>query len=129
MWDAWQEHEELKLRVSTLLNRTSLLFLDAMGNKKAIEISAVIARVSQERAAVMFVDNAARKIFGQRYFSGINLDERMGEFAKEVFSHIEKRYRAETQMALKDGKHFAEANLSMAKIKESIREKCNVAEQ
>jgi spermidine synthase len=124
-----QEYEELSLRVPTLLNRTSLIFLDAMGNKKTIEISAVIARVSRERAAVMFVDNAARKIFGQRYFSGINLDDRMGEFAKEVFSHIEKTYRAETQMALKDGKHFAEANLSMAKIEESIRENCNVAEQ
>ena len=45
-----------------------------------VVISAVVARISKVRAAAIFVDNAAHVIYGQRYFSGNDLDKTMAGF-------------------------------------------------
>ena len=83
----------------------------------------MIARVSQERAAVIFVDNAARAVYGQRYFSGKNVDQAVSGFISEVMSAIRATYHREAETAWRQGIKFPAADPTMRKIRNVIIEK------
>ncbi len=106
-----------------LIEQTALVLLNARGEIIRLEISAVMARVSQERAAAIFVDNAARAIYGQRYFSGVDVDQAVSGFISEVIAAIRATYRQESQLALQQGKRFPAADPTMQKIRQIINEK------
>ncbi|MBC8412323.1 fused MFS/spermidine synthase [bacterium] len=122
------EYEDELLQIPKLLDMMPLVFLDEGGQRVVIEISAVIVRVSHERAKVAFVDNAARKIFGQLYFSGNELDERMGGFTQDVFADIQATYRSWAENARRDGKEYPFLTSTMSAVEDIIQEKCNTPE-
>lgn len=118
-----QEYEAELSKVPSLLQNVSFILLNEKGMPIRLVISAVIARVSQVRAAAIFVDNAARVIYGQRYFSGNDLDKAMAGFVSEVMAAIRAVYVRETQIAVSRGKRFPDADLTQKKIKGVITEK------
>jgi spermidine synthase len=104
----------------TLLRRAVFALLADGGARTMIEISAVLVPVTRERVSVMFVDNAARKIYGQRYFSGPGLDEQTHRFAAGVMSDIEAAYRQEARKALTEGKTVPSQELTLQRIRQII---------
>jgi len=74
-------------------------------------------------AAAIFVDNTARTIYGQRYFSGINLDQAVSGFISELMNAIRATYRREAEIALRQGIKFPAADPTMRKIRQVITEK------
>jgi spermidine synthase len=122
-----QEYMDEVSKRPKLIQQVALVLLNARGEAIKLEISAVMARVSQERAAAIFVDNAARAIYGQRYFSGINVDQAIAGFISEVMSAIRATYRRETEMALRQGIKFPAADPTMRKIRQVITEKVQEA--
>ena len=118
-----QEYEAELSKVPSLLQNMSFILLNEKGVPIRLVISAVIARVSQVRAAVIFVDNAARVIYGQRYFSGNDLDKTMAGFVSEVMAAMRTVYERETQIAVSRGKSFPDADSTKEKIKGVIIEK------
>jgi len=118
-----QEYMREVSKIPRLIEQTALMLLNARGEIIRLEISAVIARVSQERAAVVFVDNAARVVYGQRYFSGKNVDQAISGFISEVMSAIRATYHREAETAWRQGIKFPAADQTMSKIRNVIIEK------
>lgn len=116
-----REYRVSMARIPVLLQDVSLVLLGDEGQRITVELSAVVARVNEKRAAVIFVDNAAKKIFGQLYFSGPDLDDRMDSFAGEVMAGIQEAYRSETEKALSRGNEFAAAGPTLLRIKKLIK--------
>jgi spermidine synthase len=117
------EYNEGLSQEPALLDMIPLTFFNEYEEQVVIRVSAVILRISQVRAKVVFVDNDAREVFGQLYFSGQELDERMGRFTRDVFSHVQDAYRADVTIANEKGKAFPPLASSMLKIKDIIRTK------
>jgi len=88
-----------------------------------IRISAVLARISSERAAVMFVDNDARIMYDQLYVTGLNKDEWIRHFVMDVMAGIQEAYHQEARLAETKGEMFPYAQPTMQKIKERIMSK------
>ncbi len=81
------EVQDLVAMIPTLIRSENFMLLDKSGNRAGLEISAVKVRIGDRRAAVIFVDNRARVIFGQRYFDGSpqELDGAIRRFVDDVF--------------------------------------------
>lgn len=118
-----QEYLDEVLKIPRLIEQTALAFLNARGEIIRLKISAVIARVSRERAAAVFLDNAARVVYGQRYFSGPDVDRAVSGFISEVMNAIRATYRREAAMASQQGIKLPAAAPTMKKIKNLIVEK------
>jgi hypothetical protein len=113
-------------RVPYLVDQKPFTLLDEKGATVVVEVAAVVTRVSEERAAVLFVDNAARVIYGQRYFSGPGLDPTMRAFVRDVLAALQATYRAEADAARKQGRAFPSAAPTMQKIRDVITTKVTV---
>lgn len=111
-----QEYLERQARVPEPLEGLSLAFRDG----RSVELVAVLARVSGERAAVLFVDNAARKIYGQRYFSGPGHEEALRKFAHSVLAEIQALYAAEARASAQAGARYPAAAPTLEKIERAI---------
>jgi len=122
-----KEYEAELSKVPSLLQSMSFMLLNENGTPFRLVISAVIARISKVRAAAIFVDNAARVIYGQRYFSGNDLDKTMAGFVSEVMAAMRTVYERETQIAVSRGKSFPDADSTKEKIKGVIIEKVQAA--
>lgn len=120
-----QEYEEEVMKIPTLLDRLPLTLANNAGEKVVVEISAVIARVSEERAALIFVDNAARIIFGQRYFSGIDADQNMHGFAREVLAAIRAVYLEQAGPSREES--FPALATTMQRVRALIEARCGTA--
>jgi len=118
-----QEYMEEVSKTPKLIQQMALMLLNAGGEIIRLNISAVMARISQERAAAIFVDNTAREIYGQRYFSGVNVDQAVSGFISEVMAAIRTTYRQEADMALQQGKKFPAVVPTMQKIRQIINQK------
>lgn len=59
-----------------------------------LEITAVTMRVGEDRGVVVFVDNAVRDIYGQRYVDApeAELDGRLSEMTAQVFEKLRLAY-------------------------------------
>ena len=115
-----EKHIDALSHIPALLKKIPFTLLNAGGKNVVVELSAVIVRISDERAAVMFVDNAARKIYGQRYFDAPSLDVKIHRFTDGVMSDIEAAYRQEAMMALTAGKTFPAQEPTLQRIKQII---------
>jgi len=117
-----QEYQDAASLIPALIQETTLVLLNAEGQTIRWKISAVMARVGKERAAAIFVDNAAREIYGQRYFSGPDLNHSISDYVATVMQSIQNAYDNEAQMALRLGRRYPGANMTKLKIKNTIAE-------
>jgi spermidine synthase len=118
-----QQYEAELSKVPSLLQNLSFILLNEKGAPIRLVISAVIVRISKVRAAAIFVDNAARVIYGQRYFSGNDVDKTLAGFVSGVMAAIRTLYERETQIAVSRGRKFPAADPTKKKIKSVIIEK------
>jgi len=103
-----------------LLEKRAFVLLSETGSKTVVEVSAVFVRVSSERASVIFVDNNARVKYGELYVDGIDKEEFINRFVKDVLASIGDVYRKEAQAALHQGRAFPLRVPTLSKIKEVI---------
>jgi spermidine synthase len=102
------------------LIRNTFLHL-ALGKKRIVkEISAVLVPVSPERAAIVFVDNAERVIYGQLYFSGPGKEEPMSRFVRDTMTAIDDAYKKEAEISMKQKRDFPQADVTLRKIKDVV---------
>jgi len=97
----------------------------ANGKPAVIEVSAVGMRVGDSRAAVVFVDNERREIYGQRYFDGKpeDLDRQVPAFAAQVILELRSAY-AELQ---DEARHSGAPAPGEAIVARKLREKVATA--
>jgi spermidine synthase len=110
-------------REPRLLQKTALILQNEQGAAVKVEISAVLVPVSSKRASVMFVDNDARVVYGELYFSGLNHEQRMDQFVDDVMRTIRSIYRDEAWNALRKGSKFPAAASTLKEIREIIKVK------
>ena len=101
-----EKHLDELSHIPKLYRQIPFTLLGPDGAKIVVAISIVTVRISDERAAVMFVDNDEKVIYGQRYFDAPGLDEKIHRFTDGVMSDIEAAYRQEARTALAKGKAF-----------------------
>jgi spermidine synthase len=89
------EHEAVTALEPRPLHAERLKFLNERGAPVAVEISAVLVPVSKTRAAVMFVDNDAREIYGQQYVDEYQTTEVVARLVADVTEEIRAAYRRE----------------------------------
>ena len=79
--------------------------LNDSGNRVTVEISAVKVRIGEERAAVMFVDNRTRTIFGQKYIDAKKnaLEDIVSRYAEDVLANLKVCYQREATLAERKG--------------------------
>jgi spermidine synthase len=107
-------------REPKLLQKVALILLNEKGAKIRVEISAVLVPVSDERVSVVFVDNDARVIYGELYFSGLKKEEYIQQLVNEIMVSIRMAYYHDAMDALQQGDRFPLAALTLRKIKERI---------
>jgi spermidine synthase len=117
------ERDLVLAREPRLLQKTVLILQNEQGAVVSVEISAVLVPVSSKRASVMFVDNAARVVYGELYFSGLNYGQHMDQFVDEVMRNIRSFYRREAWNALRKGSKFPAVSSTLKEIKEIIKVK------
>lgn len=117
------EYAEQMSTNPVLLQKIVLGLLDQSGAKVTIEISAVLAPISKERAVVFFVDNNTRVIYGQLHFSGSNIAQMAAIFAKDTLDAVQQTYREESKIAISQGIDAPPAGSTMSKIRHIISSK------
>lgn len=115
-----QEYRDTVSMIPKLIQQTVFELVNDNGQTVRWEISAVSARAGQQRAAVIFVDNVAREIYGQRYFSGPRLNQSISEFVATVMQAIQTTYDSDAQIALRQGRQYPAARTTVPKIKKAI---------
>ncbi len=118
-----KEYLEAQSHVPALLQKIPFPLRSAGGENVVIEISAVIVRAGEERAAVIFVDNAAKKIFGQAYLSGPDLNSQIRKFVQDVFLVIQTTYRRQAELSRSQGQEYPAEGITMERIQDDIRAK------
>jgi spermidine synthase len=116
------ELEELDAMNPTLVRAESFALLDPSGAKVLVELSAVMARVGEQRAAVIFVDNRARVIYGQIYVDASKgeLEKKVRYIANEVMMNLRNNYQQEAAHAARAGSGYPPAGPSLQKMREII---------
>jgi len=84
------EVQDLAAMTPALIRAEKFILSNDSGGAVAVELSAVKVRIGTERAAVIFVDNRTRTIYGQKYIDAKKeeLEGRIRRFADDVFSKI-----------------------------------------
>jgi hypothetical protein len=103
--------------------------MNASGARTVTIVSAVRVRISDQRAAIMFVDNAEKKIYGQVYFSGTGLDDKIGRLVKEVDQDLQASYRDETGRSLGKGMALPSAGTMKERIGTIVAKHVAAAEE
>ena len=106
----------------TLIRLENFSMLDDAGRRVTVEISAVKVRIGEERAAVVFVDNRNRKIFGQKYIDAKKnaLEDSVSRYAEDVLANLKVCYEREATLAERKGRSFPPADATLRKIQEII---------
>jgi spermidine synthase len=115
-----QEYRYWKLIEPSLLRNIPFTVLNDRRQKVITRVSAVVVRVSDKRAALMFVDNVAKKIYGQMYFSAPNIDPRMLSFERDIEALLTAAYREEMDRAHSRGDPFPSAIVMDQRIQDII---------
>ncbi len=117
-----REIREQNAGIPALLQAVQFTLLKESGEKNQVEISAVMVRIGEERAAVVFVDNRARIIYGQLYIDApkAELEGRIRGFADNVMTNLTAAYRKEAAVAVGAGKTYPLAGQTLQKMKEII---------
>lgn len=118
-----KEYGELTFLEPRLLQKIPLLLIGRTGEVSFLELSAVLAPVSREKVAVIFVDNDARIVYGQVFFSGIDTEETVKRFAGETLLSIQNVYHEDLKIAKKQGRMYPDTEKMIDDIKRIIEEK------
>lgn len=103
-----------------LLDAKSFMVLNEKKEKEELQIAAVVNRISSEMAVVDFVENKNRVIYGQLYIPGLNTDEFINRFTKDVMTAVNAAYLEETA-AMPQGKGIPPASPTINRIKNVIK--------
>lgn len=116
------EIEELDSMNPILLQEESFALLDSSGAKSIVNLSAVMVRVGEQRAAVMFVDNRSRVIYGQIYIDASKgeLEKKIRQVANEVMMILRENYQQEAAHAARGGNLYPPAGPSLQKMREIV---------
>ncbi|MEW6719329.1 MAG: fused MFS/spermidine synthase [Thermodesulfobacteriota bacterium] len=116
------EVRDLAFAIPTLIRAEIFPLLDDAGRRAVLEISAVKVRIGESRAAVIFVDNRTRTIFGQKYIDSEKgeLEERVRKYADEVMSAVKAAYAREAAIASGAGRMYPPADATMPKLRAVI---------
>jgi spermidine synthase len=116
------EVRDLAAETPTLIRSENFPMLNDSGNRVDIEISAVKVPIGEDRAAVMFVDNRNRKIFGQKYIDAKKnaLEDSVSRYAEDVLANLKVCYQREATLAERKGRSFPPAVATLRKIQEII---------
>jgi hypothetical protein len=116
------EIAELEAMSPILVRAESFALLDRSGAKIFVELSAVMVRVGDQRAAVIFVDNRSKIIYGQIYVDTPKeeLERRVHQIADEVMTNLRAAYRQEAALAARDGISYPAAGNALENMKEII---------
>jgi len=116
------EVRDLGAMAPTLIRTENFMMLNEAGNRVAVEISAVKVRIGEERAAVVFVDNRTRTIYGQKYVDAKKeeLEERVQRYADDVMSNLKSAYQKEAVNAAREGRAYPLAGTTLQKMKKII---------
>jgi spermidine synthase len=112
-----------------LMDKIVLTLTNDQGGTNHVEISAVLAPISKERAAVVFVNNAARVIYGQIYIDGLNRNDFFKRLEKDVMSDIHKAYQEEVRVSLEGGKAHPSAKTMTDRIRKIIAARAQMERQ
>jgi spermidine synthase len=123
------EVRDLVAMAPALIRAENFMFLNESGNRVVVEISAVKVRVGEERAAVVFVDNRTRAIYGQKYIAAKKeeLEERVRRYADDVLSNLKSAYQKEAVNAAREGRAYPLAGTTIQKMKKIIGSKTGEA--
>jgi spermidine synthase len=110
-------------REPRLLQKTALILQNEERAIIEVEISAVLVPLSSKRASVVFVDNDARVVYGELYFSGLNHEQHMNQFVDEVMASIRASYDRDARKALQEGNRFPSVASTLKEIREIIKVK------
>ena len=96
----------------------------ASGGSRKVEISAVEVRVGDSRGVVIFVDNATREVYGQRYRDGSSeeLDAWLPAFARQVLARLRGAYEAEAADAASAGRALPPAESTLDRLRSVVLE-------
>jgi hypothetical protein len=116
------EVRDLVAMTPTLIRSENFSMLDNAGRRVTVEISAVKVRIGEERAAVVFVDNRTRKIFGQKYIDAEKnaLEDSVSRYAEDVLANLKVAYQREATLAERAGKGYPPAGETIRKIQEIV---------
>ncbi len=81
------------------LQAATLTLAGDRGSPVVVEISAVLVPVSKGRAAVMFVDNRARFVYGQRYVDDYEGSDTVSRLVADVMGTVRTVYQREAEIA------------------------------
>lgn len=115
-----QEYRYMQLVEPYRIRKIPFAVLNDRGQRAVMNISAVVVRVSDERAALMFVDNTVKKIYGQLYFSAPDIDANMTRFARDVEAALTAAYREEADRASQEGKRHPPAAVLVERMQDII---------
>jgi spermidine synthase len=117
------EYDLFQLRVPRLLEETRLALRDASGQPTEVVLSAVVSKMSRERAKLFLLDNRVRKVFASLYVdsSAKKLDQAIAEQAAELLRIVTATYRAEQQNG-----GFPDRQTTLQKIERALK---NYAQQ
>ncbi len=104
----------------SLIRRSAFLLFHEKGQSITKEIATVLVPISPERASVVFVDYAAKKVYGQRYFSGADRDTEINRFAQDVAAALEAAYRKEAYHARSRGNQLQPAESTLRRMQDII---------
>lgn len=93
--------------------------------RTVVEIAAVTYRVGEERAAVVFVDNREREIYGKAYLDGRSqeMDEMVRRFADDVMGSLEAGYEREVAAAKNEGNPYPQTTGTLRVLREIVSSK------
>ncbi|MBI5016356.1 MAG: fused MFS/spermidine synthase [Deltaproteobacteria bacterium] len=92
------------------------------GEPGSLQVSAVLVRIGRTRAAVMFVDNDRRQIYGQRYFDGRfeELETGARGYATGVLASLREAYGAAVEEARRSGRRLPSEPSLAPRLKERV---------
>ena len=94
-----EEHQAALALAPRPLEAATFTLTDDEGRRVVVEISAVLVPVSRTRAAVMFVDNRARSVYGQRYVDDYEGGDAVSGLVADVMSTIHAVHRREAAIS------------------------------
>jgi spermidine synthase len=114
------EYETARALEPRQLEATTLVLTGETGAQVVVEIVAVLVPVSRTRAAIMFVDNQARVVYGQRYVDDYEGSAAVSRLVADMMGTIRAVYQNETAIASARLKAPPQAGRTLKKIQEAV---------
>jgi spermidine synthase len=117
------EYEAAMALEPRLLQAANFTMTDDRGDRLVVEISAVLVPVSRTRAAIMFIDNQARFVYGQRYVDDYERTPTVSRLVDDVMAAVDAVYRKEAGLAMAQRKPSPPAARTLPKMHDAIASK------